>query len=529
MRLTLTGHAGLFIESAGQSILCDPWFEPAYFASWFPFPDNDSIDWARFAHPTYLYISHLHHDHFDAGFLARHVAKDVEVLLPDLPTSHLRRALERVGFHHFIETSNGKPIGLEGLRIMICTAGTPADGPLGDSTLSVDDGEVCVLDQNDCRPRDVDALLAFGSYDAHFLQYSGAIWYPMTYRFDDATMETLGRQKRQAQMARSLRYAQAIGAANVVPFAGPPAFLDDELFHLNDTDDDPANIFVDQRAFLRYLAEHGMEQGRLMVAGSEASLQPGLFEVRHAVSEEELTALFEDKLSYLSAYRERRRSQFAAITAGWTDDGPDVIAALAEWWEPLLAVADRVCARMGPIVLDLGADVVLIDPVARSVRRWSGEGWEHRFTIDRRLVRSLVARRVDDWVNELFLSFRFTVERTGPYNDAVFTFFKCLSADRIAYAEAALAPTAAAPDLAADLTHPLSRDQRAPFEVWRCGQRLVQRWCPHLGADLCRFADVDGDLLTCTVHGWRFDLGTGRCLTADGDPLLTAHLASDID
>jgi len=486
MRVTLTGHAGLLIESAGRSILCDPWFEPAYFASWFPFPDNDSIDRARLARPTYLYISHLHHDHFDAGFLARHVAKDAEVLLPDLPTNHLRRALECLGFHRFIETSNGTPIELDGLRVMSCTAGTPADGPLGDSTLSVDDGEVRVVDHNDCRPRDVDALLAFGSYDAHFLQYSGAIWYPMTYRFDDATIDTLGRQKREGQMARALRYAQAVGAANVSPFAGPPAFLDEELFHLNDINDDPANIFVDQRAFLRYLAEQGVEQGRLMVAGSEALIHPGVFEVRHALSEEELIALFEDKLSYLSAYRERRRPQIAAITGAWIEDGPDVIPALAEWWEPLLAAADHLCARMGPIVLDLGADVVLVDPVARSVRRWSGEDREHRFTIDRRLVRSLIARHVDDWVNELFLSRRFTAERTGPYNDAVFTFFKCLSADRIAYAEAALTPTVAAPNPAEGVSRRLSSDDRAPFEVWQCGARLVQRWCPHLGADLCR-------------------------------------------
>ena len=29
------------------------------------------------------------------------------------------------------------------------------------------------------------------------------------------------------------------------------------------------------------------------------------------------------------------------------------------------------------------------------------------------------------------------------------------------------------------------------------------------------FGEVDGGELTCTLHGWRFDLETGRCLTAD--------------
>ena len=40
MQVTFVGHAGLFIETRHGTILCDPWFNPAYFASWFPFPDN---------------------------------------------------------------------------------------------------------------------------------------------------------------------------------------------------------------------------------------------------------------------------------------------------------------------------------------------------------------------------------------------------------------------------------------------------------------------------------------------------------
>jgi UDP-MurNAc hydroxylase len=42
----------------------------------------------------------------------------------------------------------------------------------------------------------------------------------------------------------------------------------------------------------------------------------------------------------------------------------------------------------------------------------------------------------------------------------------------------------------------------------------VQRRCPHLKADLSRFAVIDGNVLTCQMHGWQFDLDTGRCLTS---------------
>ncbi len=43
----------------------------------------------------------------------------------------------------------------------------------------------------------------------------------------------------------------------------------------------------------------------------------------------------------------------------------------------------------------------------------------------------------------------------------------------------------------------------------------MQRRCPHLKADLTRFAKVEDGVLTCTMHGWQFELATGRCLTSD--------------
>src|SRR5215472_3632829 len=149
MQITFLGQAGLFIETHGKSILCDPWFNAAYFASWFPFPSNEQIDPARLAHPTYLYISHLHHDHFDPRFLREHVSKDATVILPDYPLDRLEKELRSLGFTSFLKTENMLPVVENGLKLMVMALGAPTDGPLGDSALVVDDGEVRVLNQND--------------------------------------------------------------------------------------------------------------------------------------------------------------------------------------------------------------------------------------------------------------------------------------------------------------------------------------------------------------------------------------------
>jgi UDP-MurNAc hydroxylase len=517
VRVTLTGHAGLFLEAGDTTLLCDPWFNPAYFGSWFPFPDNANVDPGLIGSPTYLYVSHLHKDHFDARFLAEHVSKETTVLLPEFPFDELRHELEALGFRRFIQTTAGEPIELDGFRAAIWTETTPADGPLGDSAIAIDDGEVRVFNQNDCRLTDMEAVAGFGPYDMHLLQFSGAIWYPMVYRFPPEEMEKVGRDKRANQMRRALRYIQALEAGHVIPFAGPAAFLDDDLFRLNDLDNDPANIFVDQRAFLAYLAEEGVHTGHLMVGGSQAEIGPGRFELTHP---SDIEAIYDDKRAYLQAYQARRRPEIDAELASLPAEGEDLVDVLAEWWEPLLEGADRVCRELGePIVLDLGTEGIVIDPLARQVRSWKGEAWGHLFVVDIALVRSLVERRVEDWINELFLSCRFEAERVGPYNGTVFHFFKCLSPERMAYLEASLRPK---PRVAKGrLT---DAEKAADGEVCVIGDYRVQRRCPHLGGDLEQFGESDGRILTCTLHGWRFDLATGRCLTADRFHLSTERL-----
>ena len=222
MQITCLGHAGLHIESRYGTILCDPWKNPAYFDSWFVFPDNSGLDWNRYGQVDFLYVSHLHRDHFDPALLSEHVSHDATVLLPDFPVNDLRDQLEQLGFTRFIVMPSGKVVEHEGLRLMTQVLISPADGPLGDSALAIDDGSAVVLDQNDARPADLDVLRSFGHYDVHLLQYSGALWWPWTYELPAAAKRSFGAAKRANGLDRALRYVKAIGARHVVPSAGSP-------------------------------------------------------------------------------------------------------------------------------------------------------------------------------------------------------------------------------------------------------------------------------------------------------------------
>jgi UDP-MurNAc hydroxylase len=517
VRVTGVGHAGMRFETAGGSVLCDPWMNTAFFGSWFPFPDNTWLDWDALGACDYLYVSHLHRDHFDAALLRDHVSKDARVLLPDYPTDELEHELRDLGFRHFVRTESGVPQELDGLRFMITSLKGPGDGPIGDSALSLDDGTARVVDQNDAHPIDIPQLLEFGAYDAHFTQFSGAIWWPMVYDLPDAAKREFARRKRIGQEDRAMRYIREVGAPHVFPTAGPPCFLDDDLFRWNGLgygEVEGQSIFTDQWEFLGRMRELGHDGGHLLLPGTTAEItRDGVDDLTHPQSDDDVRAIFERKEEYLRDFAVRAKPALEAEKATWATPGPDLLERLKAWIEPLMARADHMCEGIGgPVRMDLthddGSSLDLVfDFTAREIRTYDGEQCRYRWTVPATLVATNVERGEVDWSNSLFLSVRFRATRVGQYNEYLYTFFKCLSEERMDYVENWY-----------DEQNDDGRD--IELDGWQ-----VQSRCPHLRADLSKFGAVEGDVLTCTLHNWKFNLATGRCLTSAGHEIRATKLA----
>ncbi len=305
----------------------------------------------------------------------------------------------------------------------------------------------------------------------HLLQYSGAIWWPWTYELPTSAQRWFGAAKRANSLDRAARYVKAIGARYVVPSAGPACFLDEDLFALNDLTSDPTSTFPDQLVFLDYLRDQGIGGGQLLTPGA------------------------------VRGYAARMQDRIATEKRRWPAEEVSVLAELKAWFEPLLELAGHIRAGVGgPVLLRVGQDLqIVIDFPTGQVRRFAGETCRYEFTVDRALIERLIADHETDWVNSLFLSMRFRARRIGPYNEYVYTFFKCLAPDRLMYAEGWYA----------EQSHD---EQDIHLDDW-----IIQRRCPHLRGDLSRFGEISGTTLTCTMHGWQFDLSTGRCLATDAE------------
>ena len=105
--VTFLNHSSVLVSDGRTRILCDPWFMPAFFGSWFVFPRNDQLDddlLARIESADFLYVTHLHADHHDEPWLREHLRRDIPILLPGYPTREQQRRLAALGFTEFIRT-----------------------------------------------------------------------------------------------------------------------------------------------------------------------------------------------------------------------------------------------------------------------------------------------------------------------------------------------------------------------------------------------------------------------------------------
>jgi UDP-MurNAc hydroxylase len=220
---------------------------------------------------------------------------------------------------------------------------------------------------------------------------------------------------------------------------------------------------------------------------------------------------FAHKREHLEEMRERKRPIIAAEKASWRHPEIDVLKEMKTRIEPLLEESVYLAKGVGgPVRFDLvgGSDEpgggtiesIVVDFPGKQVRPYGDEKVRYRFRTERSLIEHLIFIDEGDWVNSLFLSCRFSAARIGQYNEFVYAFFKCLSEERLQYAEGWYDE------------HERSTDT----EDITLGDWHVQRRCPHLKADLSRFGIVDGNVLTCQLHGWKFDLPSGRCLTSVG-------------
>jgi UDP-MurNAc hydroxylase len=97
MKIHFLKSATTIIESDDVKILTDPWLvDGEYYGSWFHYPPYD-FDPKTFDDIDFIYISHIHPDHFSRATLSQ-LNKDIPVLIHNYDIKFLKRNIESLGF-----------------------------------------------------------------------------------------------------------------------------------------------------------------------------------------------------------------------------------------------------------------------------------------------------------------------------------------------------------------------------------------------------------------------------------------------
>ena len=442
MRITGIGHASVLIETAHGTILTDPWVNPAYFGSWFPFPDNSQLDWDRLGQADYLFVSHLHRDHFDPEHLRKHVSKKATVLLPDYPTHRARGRAARARVH--LVRQARRPASrstLDGLQVMIQSLDL-ADRRPDRRLVAVGvrrRAPAAQPERRAARPTWTRSR-ELGPVDGYLVQFSGAIWFPMVYELPARAKQALGLTKRERQFDRTLRYIEELRRslrlpdrrAAVLPRRGAVGLqrhLRRRVEHLPR----PARL-------PRLAAEQGSRRGPAAAARHasptwtepgcpvDAPVRPGRRSTRSPRRRPPTCATCR-RGGCPRSRRRRRPGRIPEI---------DVLAALHGVVHPAAGggrphgrpASTAACGS--PARTPSAATSTCCSTSSRArCAPYAGEKVRYRFRTRRAYVEQLVAEHEIDWVNSLFLSCRFSAHRIGPYNEFVYVFFKCLSEERL--------------------------------------------------------------------------------------------------
>ncbi|WIV66865.1 MBL fold metallo-hydrolase [Natrialbaceae archaeon AArc-T1-2] len=258
MEVTYLSSAALLIDDGQAQLLCDPWLvDGAYYGSWAHHPDFDAQP-EEFTDVDYIYLSHIHPDHFDPATLERMDA-DIPVLIHDYRWDYLREAVEDLGYEA-IELPHDERTHLAGdLHINVLAADgcdpqlcgnyfgctwydDQADEPGStqvDSMAVIDDGEHTIVNTNDCPYQLAESGCRkikrdYGHIDLVCHQYSAAQFYPQAVTNYDHERKVRERERViREKHELALEFLDIFEPDYYMPFAGE-YLLAGSLAHLNE-------------------------------------------------------------------------------------------------------------------------------------------------------------------------------------------------------------------------------------------------------------------------------------------------------
>lgn len=269
MKFTTLSHAGLLVEHAGTSVLCDPWLiGSCHWRGWWNYPEP-SRELVRSLKPDYIYLTHIHWDHFHGASL-KLFPKDTRILIPKFPSRHMAMDLNSLGFHNIREIPHAGRMELApGFLLHSFQFGVDHD-----SAVVLTDGAITLLNANDCKIFGLplqQLRKRFRTFDFVLRSHSNARVLP--YCLEDHEKYLPHFRTNQEYIAEFTNFCLSLHTRYAIPFASNHCFLHRDTERFNSTMVRPPAI---TEYYQRRARQSGIDsQLVIMPAGSSWSAENG--------------------------------------------------------------------------------------------------------------------------------------------------------------------------------------------------------------------------------------------------------------
>ena len=107
MKITHYCNSFICVDFLNSKIACDPWMGTTDDNAWISYPVNDDNILNKI-NPNYIYISHLHPDHFDPKALKKFHYKDTKIIIKKFNDGRLKRKINNLGYQNILECDSWK-------------------------------------------------------------------------------------------------------------------------------------------------------------------------------------------------------------------------------------------------------------------------------------------------------------------------------------------------------------------------------------------------------------------------------------
>lgn len=490
------GHAGMAFKIDGQIFLMDPWISKngAFASSWFQLPKNHYYNEIIFKNIKGIFLSHDHLDHYDPDYLST-LNADIPIYIPSFPSENFYVKIKN-DLKRRPKFLNGKKIhSINGMKIKILFEESPMNQ---DSVWVIKVGSTSIVNTIDSRlnEQQVYEILEFigGKPDALTMQFSGASWYPVCYM--DAKEEE-SKIKLENKIKYGLRMADLFDPEFLIVNAGPPVFLDTDIFHVNDD-----VSFINPGEVKSKLKALGYKNKVIDPLPSDIlDLKSKTF-----IRSKRFKNKFEwsNHSSYLINYKNEMEASINNTKLSFQKDNKTkLFLRFQEHFNKLFKLNSYFNRKIDSNILfsingDEGGEwLVVIKNDIQLVKIHGNEKIDIKYEMDSYWLNSILKGKLG-W-EEFFLGCRFSVKRfNNTYNDHFLGLLKFANRGALKAVEK-YEKNISSEVIIVDSDGEL-------FEI--------DKYCPHAGATMENAPIKDGKI-TCLLHNYIFDLESGKCLNGN--------------